>query len=171
MRGWLEWLVGGLWKRRRVILVLLGITAAFTALVLFQNRDYRPEATMEDPAFIDAANTLCAKTIPGLRAVPREGETEDDLAVETADQIDRVLPKLTTLVGDLRTLDAQPASEAQLQAWFGDFDDYIAAGRAYSAALRTGKDDVYDKVDDQAVQPLKNISHFARANKIDSCIP
>lgn len=171
MRGWLEWLVGGLWKRRKLILVLLGITAAFTALVLYQNRDYRPEQTMDDPSFVNAANTLCAKTIPGLRAVGREDETEDDLTIETADQIDRVVPKLTKLVADLRALEAKPSSTEQLTAWFGDFDDYIAAGKAYSAALRTGKDDIYDKVDDQAVQPLKNISNFARANRIDSCIP
>jgi len=127
---------------------------------------------MTDPTFERDATAICEKSIPKLRAVRRDGETQaDDLEQQTATEVDRVATKLEGVVDQLRAVKARPANQAQVDAWFGHFDDYIAAGRNYADALRTGTDALYNKVDDEGVEPLKAISKFARANYIDACIP
>ncbi len=171
MRGWIEWFAKGLWKRRRPIQVIIGITAVFTLLVLWQNRDARPPRTMHDARFESAANELCAEKIPPLRAVKREDDSEDDLEQETAKAIDNAATKLEGVVGELRILEVQPKNRSIVEAWLAEFDGYIAAGRHYADALRAGNPEVYTKVDDEAVAPLKAISDFARANHLDACIP
>jgi Asp-tRNA(Asn)/Glu-tRNA(Gln) amidotransferase A subunit family amidase len=171
MRGWIEWFAKGLWKRRRPIQVMIAITAVFTLLVLWQNRDVRPARTMQDPKFEKAANALCAEKIPPLRAVRREEKSEDDLEKETAAAIDKAATKLEGVVAELRTLEVQPKNQSTVAAWLAEFDGYIAAGRHYANALRAGDPEEYTQVDDEAVAPLKAISHFARANYLDACIP
>jgi hypothetical protein len=156
---------------RKPLLALVGITVVFTALVLYQNRNFRPARTIDDPKFVSAATAICEKSIPQLRATRREDDTNDDLEIETADQIDKVIPRLEKVVVELRALDVRAADQAKVAEWFGAFDRYIAAGKAYSAALRSRNDDRYGKADDAAVQPLSDISNFARANRIDACIP
>lgn len=171
MRGWIEWFANGLWKLRRPIQVMIGIAAAFTLLVLWQNRDVRPPRTMQDPKFEAAANALCAEKIPPLRAVQREDKTEDDLEKETAAAIEKAATNLEGVVAELRTLEVLRKNASMVEAWLAEFDGYIVAGRHYAAAIREGDPDVYTRVDDEAVAPLKAISDFARANHIDSCIP
>lgn len=169
----MSWFAKGLWKRRRPIQILIAITAVFALVVMgwYQLGKRRPPATMTDPTFERAANAICAKRLPQLRAVRREKQTESNLETQTADRIDQVATKLGGIVEDLRALNPKPQNQAQVDAWFGHYDDYIAAGQRYAAAIRTGKDSLYNKVDDQGVAPLKAISHFARANHLDACIP
>ncbi len=150
---------------------MVAITAVFTALILWQNRNPRPERTMNDPRFERAANAICSEKIPGLRAVRREDDTEDDLEEETARAVDRAATRLRAVVDELRALEVRPANQDQVAVWFGHFDDFLASGRRYADALRSGDPEVYDAVDDEAVAPLQAISRFARANHIDSCIP
>jgi hypothetical protein len=174
VRGWIEWFAKGLWRRRRPIQVLIGITAVFTLLVLWQNRDFRPARTMTDPSFVRAANALCDKQVRPLAEKQRSSTEENkinDTAKANAKKVDAVADKLEAAVSDLRALPHRPENADQLDAWFGEFDGYIAAGRHYAAALRTGNAAQYNKVDDEGIAPLKAISHFARANRLDSCIP
>lgn len=171
MKDWISWFARGLWKRRRPIQILIGITIAFTLLVLWQNRNFRPGRTMTDPTFERAAVRICEASIPRLRAVRPEHETEADLEQETARQVDRAAAKLEGVVAQLRSLDVRAENRKQVTAWFSHFDDYIAAGHHYAEALRTGNDRLYNKVDDEGVAPLKAISEFGRANRMDACIP
>ena len=174
MRGWIEWFARGLWKRRRTIQVIVAVIAAFTLLVLWENRNLRPARTMTDPSFVKAADALCAKQVRPLAEKQRSSSDEakyNDTPKANAKRIDDVADKLAAAVVQLRALPHRAANTSQLKAWFGDFDHYIAAGRNYAESLRTSNEAVYSKVDDQGVAPLKAISHFARANYLDSCIP
>ena len=171
VRGWIEYFVGLLKQYRKPLLAIVGLTVVFTGLVLFQNRNFRPARTIDDPKFVSAANAICEKSIPQLRATRREDDTNDDLEVETADQIDKVIPRLEKVVVELRALDVRSADKAKVDEWFAAFDRYIAAGKEYSAALRSRDDDRYDKADDAGIKPLSDISNFARANHLDDCIP
>jgi hypothetical protein len=174
VRGWIEWFAKGLWRRRRPIQVLIGIAALFTALVLWQNRNFRPAPTMSDPSFVRAANALCVKKVRPLAEKQRsssEEEKVDDSPKANAAKIDKTADELAAAVAELRALPHRPQNTSQLDAWFGEFDGYIAAGHHYADALRTGEPSTYNKADDEGVAPLKAISHFARANRIDSCIP
>ncbi|MEY2469320.1 MAG: hypothetical protein QOF21_2018 [Actinomycetota bacterium] len=175
MRGWIEWFARGLWKRRRAIQILLGFGVAFALLVVFANRDYlfdrRPARTMSDPAFERAAVAVCNEKIPPLRAQRREGNTDDDLENATAKAVDRAATRLAGVVTELRSLPVLPKYQSQVEAWFGHFDDFVTAGHDYADALRTGDENKYSAIDDEAIAPLEAISHFARANHIDACIP
>jgi hypothetical protein len=172
MRGWIEWFAKGLWKIRRPIQVIVGITALFTLLVLWQNRDIRPPRTMEDPKFEAAANAVCLKQVRPLAEQQRSsGDEVDDTPKANAVKVERVATKLEAAVADLRALDQLPRNASQIESWLAEFDAYIEAGRHYAAALRRGNQDEYLKVDDEGVAPLKAISHFARANHLDACIP
>ncbi len=172
MKDWITWFARELWKLRRPIQILIGVTIAFTLLVLWQNRDFRPERTMTDPQFERAAIKICEKSIPNLRAKRREGDSDtDNLEEQTAKDVDRAATRLAGVVAQLRSLDVRPENKRQVTAWFAHFDAYIAAGRHYADALRTGNDRLYNNVDDEGVAPLKAISAFGRANHIDACIP
>ncbi len=172
MRGWIQWFAEGIWRLKKPIVITVAVLAAYIGLVVWQNRpEARPQRTMNDPAFERAAGAICAKKVPPLRAVRREDDSDESLEKETAAQIERVATKLEAVVVELRDLEVKPANAAQVDAWFGHFDDYVAAGRAYAAALRGGNEDVYNRVDDRAIAPLEAISRFARANLIDACIP
>jgi hypothetical protein len=171
VRDWIGWFAKGLWKRRRPIEVMIVITVLFTLLVLYQNRNFRPGRTMSDPQFERAANAICKSSIPPLRAVRPKAESESDLEKATARQVDHAATKLEGVVVRLRALEVRPENQRQVAAWLRHFDDYVAAGRHYADALRTGNDKLFNRVDDEGVAPLKAISHFARANRIDHCIP
>jgi hypothetical protein len=153
---------------------MIGIAAAFTALVLWQNRNLRPPRTMTDPTFVRAANSLCERQVRPLAEKQRSSQEQnkiDDSPKANAKKIDQVADKLEAAVAELRALPHRPENKSQLDAWFAEFDGYIQAGRDYAEALRTTTEDQYSKVDDEGVAPLKAISHFARANHLDSCIP
>jgi hypothetical protein len=174
VRGWIEWFAKGLWRRRRPIQVVIGIGVVFTLLVLWQNRNFRPARTMTDPSFERAANALCERQIRPLaekQLSSEEHNKQDDTPAANAVKVDKVAGKLEAAVSDLRALPHRPENASQLDAWFRDFDDYIKAGRDYADALRTGSEAEYNRVDDEGIAPLKAISHFARANHLDSCIP
>ncbi|HUR78706.1 MAG TPA: hypothetical protein VMZ22_12225 [Acidimicrobiales bacterium] len=172
MRGWVEWFARGLWKRRRPIQVVVAICAAFTLLVLWQNRDIRPARTMSDPGFERAANALCAKQVRPLAERRRSGAGEAaDTPKANADKVDRVADKLEAAVTELRALPHLSRNGRKIDAWIQEFDAYIEAGRNYANALRDGDEEEYTRVDDQGVAPLRAISDFARANHIDNCVP
>lgn len=173
MRGWIEWIAQGLWRRRSAVAKWTALAVAIAALAVIRTVDWegRPPRTIDDPAFESAAEALCAEELPKLRATRREERTDDDLEQETAKQVDEVADSLERVVADLRALDVRAQDADEVATWFGHFDDYIEAGRRYAEALRTGDESLYSKVDDEGVAPLQAISRFARGNHIDSCIP
>ena len=173
MRGWIDWIAKGLWAARKPILIVVGVSTLITGIGILRSVDLspRPSRTMHDPTFERAATALCTKKLPPLRAVRREGQPEGNREQQTARAVDRVATKLEAVVVELRALPRRDADAAQIESWLTHFDDYIAAGRHYATAVRGGNETVYNKVDNEAVAPLKAISSFARANRIDACIP
>lgn len=173
MRGWIEWFTQGLWKRRRGIVgwSLLSFVVIGAAFARTYDWAGRPERTINDPGFEKAALAICEKEIPQLRAVKREEDTDDPLEKETAAQVDKVADDLEAVVARLEDLPVRAADRAAVDGWFADYADFIAAGRHYAEALRGGDENEYNAVDDEGVEPLKQIRDFARANHLDACIP
>ncbi|HVE93700.1 MAG TPA: hypothetical protein VNB24_02180 [Acidimicrobiales bacterium] len=147
-----------------IVLVLGGI--AFT-----RGRAPRPKPTIEDPAFVLAANQRCADVLPRLRATEDTVRSEDSREKETAEAIDRASTGIDALVADLRRIPTAKAAAPKVDAWLEAWADYTAAGRRYAAAIRAGDPMQYGRVDDESVAPLRAISRFSRANRIDACIP
>lgn len=169
----MKWLTQGLWKRRRGIfgwtaLVVVVIGAAFARTYDWAGR---PDRTIDDPSFERAATAICAKEIPELRAVKREEKTDDPLEEETAAKVEQVADDLEAMVNRLKLIQVRAVDKAEVDEWFVAYARYIQAGRNYAEAVRGGDEDEYNTVDDQAVEPLKQVRDFARANHIDACIP
>lgn len=177
MRGWIEWfagLFGRNWKPIVGTLFVLSLPILIPAAIILVQANHRPARTMTDPSFVRAADSLCTKKVRPLAEKQRSSSDEakyNDTPKANAKRIDDVADKLEAAVAQLRALPHLPANTSQLNAWFAQYDRYIAAGRRYAEALRTTNEAVYSKVDDESVAPLKAISHFARANYLDSCIP
>lgn len=173
VRGWIKWFTQGLKKRRRPIVLWTLLTVVVVGAAFARTYDWkgRPERTINDPAFARAAIAICEKSIPKLRAVRREDETEKDLERETAKQVEGVADRLEAMVDRLKTLEVRASDQPEVDAWFVDFGEYVAAGRHYAEAVRGGDENVYNKVDDEGVEPLKRVRDFALANRIDACIP
>lgn len=147
-----------------VLLVLGGL--AYT-----RGRAPRPKPTIDDPAFVVAANRRCAAVLPQLRATEDTVRSEDSREKETAVAIDRATDGIDELVSDLRTVPMSTTAAPKIDEWLDAWGDYTAAGRRYAAAIRAGDPMQYGRVDDESVVPLKRISRFSRANRIDACIP
>ncbi|MDP1792493.1 MAG: hypothetical protein Q8K63_00030 [Acidimicrobiales bacterium] len=169
----MKWFAQGLWKRRRGIFGWTAFTVVIVGVAVARTVDWDgpPPRTIHDPSFERSAAKICEAEIPKLRAVKREEDTDDPLEEETARQVDTVADKLEATVRRLEALDVRSADKAEVDAWFAAYASYVEAGRNYADALRGGDEDVYNRVDDQGVEPLKRIRDFAQANRIESCIP
>lgn len=131
----------------------------------------RPGATIDDAAFVTAADRLCAATLPKLRAPEDAEPSNDDREEETAAEVERAADGIDALVVKLGSLDRKPASSPEVESWLRSWGAYAAAGRRYAAAVRRGNPMEYGAVDDESKAPLKAIVAFSRGNRIDACIP
>lgn len=171
MKGWLEWVWNGLYRRRKGIRNVLIVVAIFSALVVFSNRSYfiRPERTIDDAAFVKAANKVCGTRIVDLAESREESKKGKDDEKANAAKIERVTAGLTDVIGDLRALTPNAASKAEVDEWLANWDTYIEVGRDYAAALRRGQPDEYEEIAARGDTSASAIRTFARANRIDNC--
>lgn len=168
----MTWFTQGLSKRKKAILGWIALSVVVIGLAVVRTLPGpRPERTINDPAFERSAIAVCEKTIPALRAVKREEDTDDPLEKETAKKVDEVADDLEQMVEKLAALDVRAADRTEVDGWFDAYADFITAGRHYAEALRGGNEKVYNEVDNEGVEPLERIRDFARANHIDACIP
>jgi len=158
-------------RRWRFASVLLIVGIVLGAIAYNRGNSPRPAPTINDQGFVAAANRLCLKTLPGLRATRIPVKSEDDREAETAAAIDSASSGVDALVVRLRSLEVTSAAAAEVDAWLEQWGAYTAAGRRYAAAIRRGDPREYGRVDDESVAPLNAISRFSRGNRIDACIP
>lgn len=124
-------------------------------------------AEIEDENFVAAAEKVCARQLPPLRAdvsddTPREpGEVAPTVA-RRADALDE-------LVADLRELELDESARAAVEEWLDDWDHYVDVGRRYAEALNSGDPERYSRVADEGAGPQARISAFARTNDMESC--
>lgn len=157
MRRWRLWIIVG----------MLTVAAVAGIVAWSSGKSRRPEATIDDAAFVRRANAVCARQIPALRAPERRATSTTTLRVETlysvADGIDRV-------AGDLRTVPVEPDDAARVDAWLDDWTRYTEVGRRYAAAVERGDTGAFSKIDDEAVVLARRMGRFARGNRIDDCV-
>jgi hypothetical protein len=127
----------------------------------------RPAATIDDPAFVRQANTVCRTAVAKLRAPDRKAPSTTELKPAT---IDATAEGLAAVAAELRTIEVRAEDEARVQAWLADWDRFIAVGHQYATAVKAGNEESYTKIDDEAVDLAQRIGRFARGNRIDECI-
>jgi hypothetical protein len=161
-------------RRRRLLMLgalLAGAGVLYGATLVLTTR--RPPRTITDATFARQADALCARTLPKLRAVrPARGSTDVTQPLSAvAARVDDVSTRLAAFTTELRALPVRPENTAKVDAWFHQWDLYVATGHRYAAAVRTGNDKRYSAVAKEGVVPVRAIAKFARGNHIDNCVP
>lgn len=147
------------------------VVAAVYFVTVQANREPRPPRTIEDTAFAGQAAALCSDTIPGLRAQPDQNRREERNERATAVRVERAAAGLEELTEEIEDLPVKPADRAEVDDWLEAWREYIAAGRRYADAVRTGDADAFSAQAEASRDSLNRIGRFARANHIDACIP
>jgi hypothetical protein len=127
----------------------------------------RPAATIDDPAFVHAANAVCHTKVAKLRAPDRKTPSTTELKAAT---IDATAEGLAAVAADLRALPVRSDDGAEVRAWLADWDRFIAVGHRYADAVKAGDEEHYTQIDDEAIDLAQRIGRFARGNGIDECI-
>ena len=150
--------------------------AAFVGVALaLAACDSRPSPTIHDPAFVRAANQLCADRLPKLRAEKKTtdifGTTDKNDRAKTADRIEQAADGLDRVSEELGTIPVKSVrDQGAVAAWLEEWANYTGIGRQYAAAVRTQRASVYTSIATTAEASVHRIAKFARANRIDSCV-
>ena len=122
---------------------------------------------IDDPAFAERAERICAEQLPPLRADLADDEPREP--AEVAPTVEARAESLDSLVGSLREVEVRSGARAEVDEWFSDWERYLDVGRRYAEALEAGDPKVYAEVADEGLAPQARISAFARANGFKSC--
>ena len=156
---------------KRALVIGLVVFVAGIALFVWTSRTPRPARTISDRAFAAAATDACSGVIPRLRARPDQNRSEGRNEEATAARVDKAVAGLSDLVDELDALEVRPADRPEVERWLEAWRDYIAAGRRYAAAVRSDDADEFSAEAEASRTSLNAIGRFARANRIDACIP
>lgn len=153
---------------RRPLAIVIAIGVALTAFVWF-TIPKRPDRSIDDRAFLAAAESACRRVVPDLRAERRSQKPlKDD---QVADRIDEVAAKLDDMVAELRALPVAVADQAEVAGWLSAWNEYLEVGRRYADAIRAGDAEKAEKVRQQGDDEAEVIGRFASGNRIDACVP
>lgn len=148
------------------------VTAAVIALLTVWLRpDPRPPATIADRDFVRGANALCRQQLPRLRADPLQNRREETNEAATADRVERAAAGLEELVDDIEALPVDRSDRSEVDGWLAGWRAYIADGRAYAEAVRSRDAESFSARAEASRVSLQRVGRFARANRIDDCIP
>jgi len=136
-------LAKGLWRRRRFIRNFLLGALAFTLVRVAELGESRQDA--------------------------KDAQGAKDNEAANARKITAATDGLVKVVAGLRQLEPSAASRVEVDKWLDNWDAFIAVGRNYAAALRTGDPSKYQAIAKRGEAPATAIRTFARANRIDKC--
>ncbi len=156
---------------KRGVLIALGVLIAVVAGTILANRSPRPARTIGDRQFAAAATDRCAATVPRFRADPQQNRREERNERQTAERVERAASALEDMVDDLAEIDVAAPDRDRVATWLQAWRDYIGAGRQYARAVRTGDADEFSREADASRTSLDIIGRFARANRMDACVP
>ena len=156
----------GLWF---AIVVVVGTVAMW--VYLFFLADPNVPDQLEDDAFVEQAEAVCAATIDRIDALPaaQDAETPEDrgATVSEANEL------LAQMVQDLRAIAPANEHDAPLvEAWLADWDTFLGDRAAYAEDLLAGDEDAELLVTargNAGGQITVTLDHFANINNIEDC--
>lgn len=161
------------WWTRGIGTVLAGGLVVLTIFAVRGDVPAVPARTVEDRAFTDAAQALCAEAMPAIRRQPPQAGDDDDRpsADEAlARRVEGTADDLGALVERLRALPVAAADAEEVAAWFHDWDLFVDVGHRYAAKVRTGDREEYTAVGAEGDAPSRRIYAFAKANGMPDCV-
>lgn len=119
-------------------------------------------------AFVVEADALCKRMLPPLRPDLKDttklsGDALADIIVDKAASLEKVVDALRHVERTDKT--TGPA----VAAWFRDWDAYLAGGRSYARALRSGDDLRASRIAADADAVQRRISRRARDSDMAAC--
>jgi hypothetical protein len=157
---------------RRVQMILVAANLLFWVPILawtvFAQHPYDPPAHIEDPAFAEAAEPICAVAQADIAdlGLPTEVRSPAERAALT----DHGNQILRGMVAELRDLPAPPGEEGEwVHEWLDDWDTHIADRQAWADELAAGRDGPFVETPKQGFQISRAIDEFAEVNRMDSC--
>jgi hypothetical protein len=156
-------------------LVVLGLLAMWGYVLYLAVGPGRqpPLDRLEDPAFAEAGEAVCADALADVEALPQAGEADD--ADERADAIVRADARYAAMLDELDGLtDLVPDAEerARAEEWLADWRTYLADRADYADRLATDPEArllVSEKAG-EGRQITGWIDQFALANRMESCV-
>jgi hypothetical protein len=123
---------------------------------------------LDDDAFPDEAQSVCAAAVERIEGLPpaQEAESPEEraVAVTEANQI------LTQMVTDLRAVAPTAGQDARLiRLWLEDWDTYLADRVEYAEGLAAGEDVELLVTARGAGQITVTLDHFAMVNDMLAC--
>lgn len=157
------------WTISGAVIVFLFLAVSFQAL---NSGVDLPDRTVDDAEFVTAANTQCRAGLQPLKdARPRAGTPEgrdpgpDEKVAAT---VDEAADRISTLTVDLRDLASRSADEADLQAWFAEWDRYAEIGHRYADAVRAAEP-AQRGLATEGEASRRRADLFAQANGLKDC--
>lgn len=159
-------------RRWLAIAALVAGLGLFAVVVATFSRGPRiPARTVTDASYTRAADAACRQALPPLQAErPQQGERPKDKAELVAEKVERTADGLEKLVSRLRAQPVAASDRARVDRWLDDWDSYIAVGRRYSRALRSGDGDAPTRAAEDGDRITRRIYLFSKANGMPSCV-
>lgn len=160
------------WWARGVGSLLVGALLVATLFAVRGDVPAIPARTVEDTAFTDAANALCAEAMPAIRRQPPQVGSDDKPSADEAlaRRVERTATDLEAVVVDLRGLPVADADRDEVDRWLADWDRFVDVGHRYAVALRTADRERYTAVAAEGDAPSRRIFAFSKANGMPECV-
>ena len=156
-------------------LVVVGLLAmwGYVLYLAFGPGRQPPLDRLEDPAFAEAGEAVCADALADVEALPQAGEADDP--AERADAIVRADARYAAMLDELDGLtDLVPDAEerARAEEWLADWRTYLADRADYADRLATdpGARLLVSEKPGEGRQITGWIDEFALSNRMESCV-
>ena len=155
-----------------VVVTMLGMWGYVLYLAFGPGRQ-PPIDRLEDPAFADAGEVLCAAAVADVEELPNAGASATP--AERADVVDRADAIYAAMLDDLAVQASTqvPAGDERERAeeWIGDWRVYLEDRAQYADALRSDPDArlLVSEKPGEGRQITGWIDEFALANRMPSC--
>lgn len=165
-RGWRSTLARGL----GVVAVL--VMVVFWIYVLTNGNSITHPDEFDDPAYVEAAERICADRQAAIAELPPATAAEDP--IDRSILLEQGTRELEAMVAELRTL--EPPTDAKGAAgvvqWLDDYELYLDDRRDYAEILASGDDPPFViSGNDQGVRVTDMLTTFAEVNRMESCAP
>ena len=152
-------------------IVVLGVNLVFWAGILgwtLVGDHGNPPDRLDDRAFVDAAEPICAATRDRIAELGLP--TEVDTPVERADMVDEENRILRAMVGELDGLPRPSGDEGDwVGQWLDDWLVHIQDRQDWADDLRAGDDHLFVESARAGEQVSKVVDNFAEVNDMEAC--
>lgn len=158
------------WLTPTRLLVATVVIASFALWVVALGRIGvgDPVDTLDDRAFAEAAEPLCAAAVADIERLP--GASTARTAAERAVTLDQATDRLAVLVGQLRALAPGSGEDVGVvAAWLADWDTYLGDRRDYAARLRVDEAAEFQLTTRDGQDITRPMDNLAAVNHMASC--